>query len=83
MGPCGTQPGDSYRIDHLEKLCDLLPDEQGDFQSFYSKGNMQRTPYMEPEDFKNFNFLRANLYRVYGDNWYKKMERNLLSYINE
>lgn len=75
VGPCGTNPGDSYRIDHLEKLCDWLPDENdSEFKEFYSKGTMQRTPYMEPEEFKNFNFLKANLFRVYGENWYEKWQ---------
>lgn len=79
VGPCGTNPGDSYRIDHLEKLCDWLPDENDpEFKRFYSQGTMQRMPYMEAETFKNFNFLQANLFRVYGKNWYEKWQE--LSY---
>lgn len=73
LGPCGTRPGDTYRIDNLEKLCEWLPSEADDeYKQFYTKGQMQRTPYMEVETFKNFNFLQANLYRVYGENWYEK-----------
>lgn len=73
LGPCGTRPGDTYRIDHLEKFCDWLPDEEDEeFARFYSKGRMQRTPYMEAEEFKNFNFLQSNIYQVYGEKWYEK-----------
>ena len=75
LGPCGTRPGDFGRVDNFEKLCDWLP-EQGDpeYSEFYDAGIRQRAAYMEPEYYKMFAFVRANLYKVYGGKWQEKWE---------
>lgn len=72
IGVCGIRPGDTYRIDQLEEVCEWLPKENEILGGFYTKGNMQRTPYTDSEEFRNFNFLQANLFKVYKDNWYQK-----------
>lgn len=73
LGPCGTHMGEMGRIDGTEGFCDWLP-EPGDPQygGFYQTGMMQRTPYMPPETYKMFDYLRANLCRVYGDRYEEK-----------
>jgi len=74
LGPCGISPGDNGRVDYLEKLCDWLPEEDTLYQECWQSGKWQRTPYMEPEQYKLFNFGRANIIRVYGDQWRDKWE---------
>jgi len=75
LGPCGTRPGDMCRIDNFEKLCDWLPDpEDPDYKEFYDIGVRRRTAYMEPDSYKFFNFVRSNLFKVYGADWYVKWE---------
>jgi hypothetical protein len=73
IGTCLTRPGDMGRIDSLEKLCDWLPDPQDPvYKDCYNIGERRRTAYMEPDSYKMFSFMRANLYKVYGDNWEEK-----------
>jgi len=75
LGPCGTRPGDTCRVDHLEKLCDWLPElDDPEYKAFYDTGVRKRAAYMKPEHYKYFNFVRANLYKAYGTQWYKKWE---------
>ncbi|MDR2748068.1 MAG: hypothetical protein LBB77_11560 [Treponema sp.] len=73
LGPCGTRPGDMGRIDNFEQFLDWLPDpgEKG-CKDFFDIGTRRRTAYMQNESFKMFSFVRANLYRVYGDRWEEK-----------
>lgn len=73
LGPCGTHMGEMGRVDGTEGFCDWLP-EMSDpvYGGFYKTGTMQRTPYMPPEDFKMFDYQRANLYRVYGERYEEK-----------
>ena len=79
LGPCCTRPGDLGRVDHFEKLCDWLPDENDPaYKDFYEAGMRRRTAYMAIESYKMFSFTRANLYKVYGDKWHQKWEE--LSY---
>jgi hypothetical protein len=63
-------PGDMGRIDNFEKLLDWLPEpgEKG-YGDFFEAGVRRRAAYMPPESFKMFSFVKANLYRVYGDQW--------------
>jgi hypothetical protein len=75
LGPCGTRPGDFCRVDHLEKLCDWLP-EQNDpmYRDLYTIGSRRRAAYMPMDSFKMVSFTALNLKRVYGDNWREKWE---------
>lgn len=73
LGPCGTHPGNSGRIDSFEKLCDWLPDEDDPaYKDFYMSGTRRRAAYMPLDSFKMFDFAKANLYKVYGDAWEAK-----------
>jgi len=73
IGPCGTRPGDMGRVDHFERLCDWLPDPQEpNYRDFYDSGVLKRTAYMEPDPYKMFSFLKANLYKAYGNSWEEK-----------
>lgn len=69
LGPCGIRPGDMGRIDNYEKLCDWLPDKEGEYADCYEAGVRRRTAYMQPYSYKMISFLRVNLRRVYGDKW--------------
>ena len=79
MGPCGIRPGDPCRIDHFEKNCDWLPeDNDPQFKEMMNTGSRRRTPYMPVDHFKMTRFVGLNLKRVYGENWKQKWEE--LSY---
>lgn len=73
LGPCGTHMGEMGRVDGTENFCDWLPAlDDPQYGEFYKTGTMQRTPYMPPEDFKMFDYSRANLRRVYGGRYEEK-----------
>lgn len=73
LGPCGTHMGEMGRVDGTEDFCDWLPDMRDlEYGGFYKTGTDQRTPYMPPETYKMFDYVRANLYRVYGDRYEEK-----------
>jgi hypothetical protein len=75
LGPCGTHPGDFCRVDHLEKLCDWLPEENDpEFHDMYTAGSRRRAAYMPMDSFKMVSFAALNLKRVYGDDWRSKWE---------
>jgi hypothetical protein len=82
LGPCGARPGDMGRIDNFEKLLDWLPGagEKG-YKDFFDSGTRQRTAYMQNESFKMFNFVKANLYRVYGAQWEKNGRKFLTVFL--
>lgn len=75
LGPCGTTPGDSCRVDGFERTCDWLPDEEDpEYKGFYRKGTIRRTAYMPPDRYKTLSFTALNLKRVYGESWRAKWE---------
>lgn len=75
LGPCGTRPGDFCRVDHLEKLCDWLPEENDpEYSDLYTIGSRRRTAYMPVDSYKMTSFAALNLKRVYEENWHDKWE---------
>lgn len=73
LGPCGTRCGDMGRVDHFEKLCDWLPDvNDPKYADCYAVGTRRRTAYMPLDSFKMFSFQKANLKKIYGNQWQEK-----------
>ncbi len=71
-GPDCTGPSCDARIDLVEKFMDWLPDRNDPaYASMYSAREM-------PDDSErrwkpvHFSFIQANLYRVFGENWWDK-----------
>lgn len=76
-GACGV--GDMHadgRIDGLEKFCDWLPEQDGEYKDFFDERTIQRTPYMPSEHQVAFSYAKANLYKVYGADAEKKWREN-------
>ncbi len=75
LGPCLTWLGDHCRVDHLEKLCDWLPEESDpEYKDLFKSGTRRRAAYMPPDSYKMTSFTALNLKRVYGDDWQEKGE---------
>lgn len=72
MGPDCVGPGVDCRIDGVEKWLDWLPgqDEEGYREMFHTweRRRGRRSPRM-------FSYSKANLYRVFGKNWYEEWEK--------
>ncbi|MBQ6528392.1 MAG: beta-galactosidase, partial [Clostridia bacterium] len=75
LGPCGIRPGDMGRIDNYEKMCDWLPDMEGEYADCYEAGVRRRNAYMKPYSYKMISFPRVNLRRIYGDQWMDAWKR--------
>jgi hypothetical protein len=68
-GPCCIRPGDMGRVDGVEKLLDWLPDQNDPiYKDFFHKGKTWGWDH----DVTSFNYTRANLYKVYGEQWEEK-----------
>lgn len=69
MGPDCVGAACDCRIDGAEKWLDWLPDREdvryGKMFHEFEKGTGYRRPLM-------FSFIQANLYRVFGENWYEQ-----------
>ncbi|WP_251205829.1 beta-galactosidase [Acetatifactor aquisgranensis] len=69
MGPDCVGPGSDCRVDGVEKWLDWLPDRQDAAYKdmFFESGRREahRTPLI-------FSYAKANLYKVFGENWYDK-----------
>lgn len=74
LGPCGTHAGDWGRIDHFEKNCDWLPEDDPQYAEFFHSRNGRRTAYMPVDSAKMVNFTGITLKRIYGDAWKEKWE---------
>lgn len=72
MGPDCVGPGVDGRIDGVEKWLDWLPGEEdeeyrGMFYQPGKRGGRRRA--------RMFSYSRANLYQVFGENWYEEWEK--------
>lgn len=74
IGPDCVNVGSDCKISGIEKWCEWLPapDEAG-FGEFYTPG---RTPEGTP--ITAYSFMKANLYRVYGEQWEEKWQELIL-----
>lgn len=69
MGPCGTHLHCEGDITGVRKLLEWLPEENTEMQQlFYHR---REHPWY-PEMMESVNYLGANLYRVYGQQWEEK-----------
>ncbi len=75
-GVCGAGLGGAGRVDGLMSLCENLPDRNTEYEQFYSERTLHRTPYMPPEFMISYDFMHANLYKVYGENYQEKWRSN-------
>jgi len=75
MGPCGVVARADCRVDCVEKFMDWLPGKDDPvYGSMYAPGRSGRIT----EDGRNctlFSFEQANLYRVFGDNWFDEWKK--------
>ncbi|MBD5458576.1 MAG: hypothetical protein HDR27_08415 [Lachnospiraceae bacterium] len=74
LGPCCIHAGDWGRIDHFEKNCDWLPEDDSQYAEFFRTINGRRAAYMPEDSAKMVNFTGITLKRIYGDDWEKKWE---------
>lgn len=74
LGPCGTHAGEWGRIDHFEKNCDWLPEDDPQYAEFFRRIDGRRAAYMPVDHAKMVNFTGMTLKRIYGDGWERKWE---------
>jgi hypothetical protein len=73
VGPCGTVVRSDCRVDDMENLMDWLPPGDDPIYGSMYEERMKRYRYSEiRSDGVLFSFERANLYKVFGDDWYEK-----------
>lgn len=80
MGPDCVCPGGDCRVDGVEKWLDWLPDRQdpvygGMFHAPEHPGT-RRSPLL-------FSYTKANLYRVFGENWYEKWKAMIVGQLKK
>lgn len=61
-----VRPFSDSRVDGAQKWLEEIPDPDGPYGQFYEYGKWRET---DPRDMVIYNFMAANLYRVFGDDW--------------
>ncbi len=80
IGPDCVGIGGECRIDGVEKWLDWLPDrEDVFFKEMFSKPKHQA----KRRQMLTFSFLKANLYRVFGQSWREKWEKMVCSQLKK
>lgn len=76
IGPdCVGVPMDC-RVDGVEKWLDWLPDEQEKpYDAMFAKGRKGHEGTETVRKMKLFSYIQANLYRVFGDDWYEVWQK--------
>lgn len=70
MGVCCTYPCNYGDVTGVKSLLDWIPEEEDEMYRFYQK---RKHPWFGTE-MEQFDFMAANLYRVYGEEWALKGE---------
>ncbi len=75
-GVCSVGLGGTGRVDGLMSLCEDLPPRNSEYEQFYKETTLQRTPYMPSEHMVHYDFMHANLYKVYAHKYKERWRSN-------